>query len=123
MHQDYHGKFARSMGHQIPAPPRKHKRRIGLEWVYFVLTVYPKKGGNIQVTCNVSESRVGDETPVKMHALSLARALSAMVDGKAAWVHVRRYVSHPKINKPFWRVEQYKPHRMYPYLNTKVVLE
>jgi hypothetical protein len=102
------------------------QENISAEWIrmgLFVLTVYPKKGGNIQVTCNISESRVGDETPVKMHALSLARALSAMVDGKAAWVHVRRYVSHPKINKPFWRVEQYKPHRMYPYLNTKVVLE
>jgi len=50
-----------------------------------VLTVYPKKGGNIQVTSNVSESRVGDETPVKTHPLSPARALLAMEDGKAAY--------------------------------------
>jgi hypothetical protein len=49
-----------------------------------VLTEYPKKGGNIQVTSSVSESLVGDETPVKTHPLSLARALAAMEDGKAA---------------------------------------
>jgi hypothetical protein len=47
----------------------------------FELTSYPKKGGNIQVATKVSESLVRG-TPVKMHSLSLARALSAMEDGR-----------------------------------------
>ena len=49
----------------------------------FVLTVYPKKGGNIQVVTKVSRSPVV-ETPVKTHRLSLATALAPIEEGKAA---------------------------------------
>ena len=78
------------MGHQIAAspPPHHHHHDVirsisarSLKHAIFVLTIYPKKGGNIQVATTVSELLVG-KTPVKMHLLSLARALSAMEDDK-----------------------------------------
>ena len=83
MHQDYQCTFCQAVGHQIAAPPRdKNYKRTGTiaAYVLFVLTVYPKKGGNIQVATKVLELLA----PVKMHFLSLARALSAMEDGKEA---------------------------------------
>jgi hypothetical protein len=109
MHQDYHGKFFLSMGHLIPARPQhttKYKRTIAA-YALFVLTVYPKKGGNIQVATKVSELLVG-ETPVKMHFLSLARVLSAMEGGKEACFisdKIGRIIQ--KINILCWRVRRY----------------
>ena len=78
MHQDYQCTFCLAVGHQIAAP---YKRTGTIAaYVLFVLTVYPKKGGNIQVATKVLELLA----PVKMHFLSLTRALSAMEDGKEA---------------------------------------
>ena len=101
MHQDYHGKFLLSMGHQIPATTTYIKRTIAA-YVLSVLTVYPKKGGNIQVATKVSEFLVG-ETPIKMHPLSLARALSEMEDGKeACFISNKMKCTKQIINIPFW---------------------
>ena len=50
-----------------------------------------------------------DETPVKMHSLSLARALSAMVDGKeVCFISEKIDIYHSeKIDILFWQVRQY----------------
>lgn len=60
----------------------------------FVLTVYPKKGGNIQVVTKVSEPRAGGEMPVKTHPISLARAFSAMEVGREACFISKRRMNH-----------------------------
>jgi len=62
----------------------------------FVLTIYPKKGGNIQVATKVLEPLVGGETPVKMHPLSLARAFSAMEFGREACIISDSGIHHTK---------------------------
>ena len=68
---------------------------------YLWLTVYPKKG-DIQVATKVSELLVlVVETPVKMHPLSLARALSAMEDGLMS---DKMGCIIQKINLVCWRV-------------------
>jgi hypothetical protein len=99
---------------------RKHKRTIDAHGL-FVLTVYPKKGGNIQVAIKVSESLVG-ETPVKTHPLSLARALSAMEDGKeACFISDKVGCITQKIDVLFWRVRHYISQKISPNLHMKAV--
>ena len=107
MHQDCQCTFCLAVGHQIAAPPRdKNYKRTGTiaAYVLFVLTVYPKKGGNIQVATKVLELLA----PVKMHFLSLARALSAMEDGKeACFISDKMGCIIQKINILCWRVQCY----------------
>ena len=125
MHQYYHGMFCLAMGHQIAAPPppphdKNHKRTIAAH-ALLVLTVYPKKGGNIQAATKVSELLV-DETPVKMHPLSLARALSAMEDGKeACFISDKMGCIKQKIDILCWRVRRYIRQNILPSLHKKAV--
>jgi hypothetical protein len=85
-----------------------------------VLTVYPKKGGNIQVATKVSEA---GETPVNTHRLSLARALAAMEDGKAACaISDKVGCITKKIDVLCWRVQRYVAQKICPYLRMRRLL-
>ena len=114
------------MVHQIAVPPRdknhrKHSKCIIAVHGLFVLTVYPKKGGNFQVATKLSELLVG-ESPVKMHPLSLARALSAKEDGKeACFISDKMECIIEKIDVLFWRVRRYICHNISPSVHKKPV--
>ena len=86
--------------------------------VLFELTVYLKKGGNIQVatTGRVSELLLVVETPVKIHPLSLARAFSAMVEKPASY-QAKWGCIIQKIDILFWRVRHYIGQKKTPSLH------
>ena len=70
----------------------------------------------------VSGSHVG-ETPVNTHRLSLARALSAMEDGKAACsISDKVECITQKIDVLCWRVRRYVSQKNFPYLRMRRVL-
>lgn len=67
-------------------------------------------------------SQVG-ETPVNMHRLSLARALAAMEDGKAACsISDKVGCITQKIDVLCWRVQRYVSQKISPYLRMRRVL-